>query len=231
MTLKILSWNIWYDGDFEKISKFLSEFNADIVGLGEVVPDDPTRDTIDFMRKLGYQHILAPVLTIQKDGRTMSNALFSKYPIVKSKIHSLPDTKTDRRNAIQADIDVKGKIIYVFMTHLLHTHQKPDPIQEAQIESLLKILPKEKTIVMGDFNATPDSIAIKRMRENFSDTELKPVPTLDPTLFDCQNCDVQTIPNTRLDYIFTSKDVKTNSFAVHKSMGSDHLPISVEVIL
>jgi len=71
MTLKILSWNIWYDGDFEKISKFLSEFNADIVGLGEVVPDDPTRDTIDFMRKLGYQHILAPVLTIQKDGRTM----------------------------------------------------------------------------------------------------------------------------------------------------------------
>src|SRR3989338_863851 len=231
MTLKILSWNILYDGDFEKISKFLSEFNADIVGLGEVVPDDPTRDTIDFMRKLGYQHILAPVLTIQKDGRTMSNALFSKYPIVKSKIHSLPDTKTDRRNAIQADIDVKGKIIYVFMTPLLHTHQKPDPIQEAQIESLLKILPKEKTIVMGDFNATPDSIAIKKMRENFSDTELKPVPTLDPNLFDCPNCDVQTIPHTRLDYIFTSQDIKTNSFEVHKSMGSDHLPISVEVIL
>ncbi len=231
MRLKVLSWNIWYDGDFAKISKFLSGFNANIVGLGEVVPDDPTRDTISLMSKWGYQHILAPVLTIQKDGRTMSNALFSKYPIVNSKIHSLPDTRTDRRNAIQADINVEGKTIYVFMTHLLHTHQKPDPIQESQVESLLKILPKEKTIVMGDFNATPDSVVIKRMRENFLDAELKSVPTLDPNLFDCPNCDVQVIPNTRLDYIFTSKDVKTNSFKVHNSMGSDHLPISVEVIL
>jgi endonuclease/exonuclease/phosphatase family metal-dependent hydrolase len=230
MTLKILSWNIWYDGDFAKISKFFSEFNADIVGLGEVVPDDPTRDTIAFMKSLGYQHIVAPVLTIQKDGRTMSNGLFSKYPIVKSKIHSLPDTETDKRNAIQAVIDVKGQNLNVFMTHLLHTHQKPDQIQEAQIESLLKILTKEKTIVMGDFNATPDSVAIKKMRENFVDAELKPVATLDPDLFDCPNCDAETIPNTRLDYIFTSPDIKTNAFKVHKSMGSDHLPISVEVV-
>jgi len=229
MEIKVLSWNIWYDGDFAKISKFLSEFNADIVGLGKVVPDDPTRDTIAFMSKLGYKHILAPVLTIQKDGRTMSNALFSKYPIVDSKIHSLPDAKTDKRNAIQADIDVEGKTIYVFMTHLLHTHQKPDPIQESQIESLLKLLPKEKTIIMGDFNATPDSVAIKRMRENFLDTELKPVPTLDPNLFDCPNCDMQVIPHTRLDYIFVTKDMKVESFKVHKSRGSDHLPVSVTI--
>ncbi len=229
MQLKILSWNIWYDGDFSKISKFLSEFNADIVGLGEVVPDDPTRDTITLMSKLGYQHIVAPVLTIQKDGRTMSNGLFSKYPIQKSQIHPLPDTKTDRRNAIQADIDIEGKTIKVFVTHLLHTHQKPDPVQESQIDSLLKILTKEKTIIMGDLNATPDSSGIKRMRENFSDTELKPIATLDSNLFDCPVCDREAIPNTRLDYIFTSKDIKANSFEVHKSVGSDHLPISVVV--
>ena len=226
MKLKILSWNIWYDGDFEKISKFLSEFKADIVGLGEVVPDDPTRDTIAFMRKLGYQHILAPVLTIQKDGRTMSNALFSKYPIMKSKIHKLPDTKTDKRNAIQADIDVKGKIIHIFMTHLLHTHQKPDPIQESQVESLIKILTKENTIVMGDFNATPESVAIKKIRENLVDIELKPVSTLNPDLFDCPNCDPNIIPITRLDYIFVSQDIKAGSLKIHEANGSDHLGIS-----
>lgn len=227
--LKILSWNIWYDGDFEKISKFLFKFNADIVGLGEVVPDDPTRDVISFMHKLGYQHILAPVLTIEKDGRTMSNALFSKYPIIKSKIHKLPDAKTDRRNAIQADINVKGKIMHVFMTHLLHTHQKPDFIQESQGESLVKILTKEDTIVMGDFNATPDSVVIKKMRENFIDTETKTISTLDPVLFDCPNCDPKMISSTRLDYIFTSQDIKANSFKVHKTSGSDHLPISIIV--
>ncbi len=231
MKIKILSWNIWYDGDFDKISKFLSEFNANIVGLGEVVPDDPTRDTISFMHKLGYQHILAPVLTIQKDGRTMSNALFSKYPIIKSKIHKLPDAKTDRRNAIQADIDVKGKIIHVFMTHLLHTHQKPDPIQESQVESLIKILTKENTIVMGDFNATPESVAIKKMRENLVDVELKPVSTLNPNLFDCPNCDPKIIPSTRLDYIFVSQDIKIESLKIHEANGSDHLAISTLIEL
>ena len=229
MQLKILSWNIWYDGDFEKISNFLSEFEADIVGLGEVVPDDPTRDAITFMHKLGYEHILAPVLTIQKDGRTMSNALFSKYPIIKSKVYPLLDTKTKRRNVIRADIDVKGKIIHVFMTHLLHTHQKPDPIQESQAESLIKILTKEKTIVMGDFNATPDSVVVKKMRENLLDTETNPISTLNPNLFDCPNCDKISIPTTRLDYIFTSNDVKSSLFKVHPSAGSDHLPISVIV--
>ena len=89
MQIKILSWNIWYDGHFNEISKFLESSNADIIGLQEVVPDDTTRDIIGFLKKLGYQCIFAPVLTIKKSGKTMSNAIFSKYPIVKSKIHSL----------------------------------------------------------------------------------------------------------------------------------------------
>src|SRR3989344_3508165 len=112
------------------------------------------------------------------------------------------------------------------MTHLLHTHQKPDPIQESQVESLIKILTKENTIVMGDFNATPESVAIKKMRENLVDIELKPVSTLNSNLFDCPNCDPNIIPITRLDYIFLSQDIKAGSLKIHEANGSDHLAIS-----
>ena len=116
MQLKILSWNIWYDGNFNEISNFLKTFDADIIGLQEIVPDDPIRDTIDFLNKLGYTHVLAPVLKL-KDGRTMSNAIFSKYPIVDTETFEL--SEVDMRKAIKADIKVEDKILSLSILQLI----------------------------------------------------------------------------------------------------------------
>ncbi|MES2088346.1 MAG: endonuclease/exonuclease/phosphatase family protein [Patescibacteria group bacterium] len=226
MKLKILSWNIWYDGKFDEISKFLTAFDADIIGLQEVVPNDPTRDTIGFLKKLGYQSLFAPVLEIRNDGRIMSNAIFSKYPIVSNKTYVLSEAES--RNALQADIKIGEKILHVFTTHLLHTHQKPSEIQELQVQNLLKVLPKENTIIMGDFNALPESAAIKKMREIFVDSDPASPPTWSVYPEGCSGCTPHKI-FIRLDYIFTSKDIKVNSPAVHNSKGSDHLPISAVV--
>lgn len=227
MQLKILSWNIWYDGNFDEIIKFLASFDADILGLQELVPDDPTRDTIGFLKKLGYYHVFAPVKTIKKDGRTMSNAVFSKYPIVSNEIYML--SEVDSRNALRVDIKIREIILHVFSTHLLHTHQQLSKTQKIQVENLIKVLPKEKAVVMGDFNASPESLVIQKMRAHLKDSELRPVPTLNASFFDCPVCNPQEIKETRLDYIFTTKDIKTSSFKVHKAMGSDHLPISVVI--
>ena len=224
MQLKILSWNIWYDGNFIEISKFLAEFDADIIGLQEVVPDDPTRDIIGFLKKLGYQYAIAPILTIKKNGGTMSNAIFSKYPIVSHEAYVL--SKTSVRKALRADIKVEEKILHVFTTHLLHTHQQSSEIQELQAENLIKVLPKERTIVMGDFNATPESNTIKKMSGVLENTDLSLIPTWSVYPEGCPICNPEKI-NIRLDYIFTSKDIKINSPMVHQSKGSDHLPISV----
>lgn len=54
MILKIFSWNIWIDGYFDQVSGFLKKSNADIIGLQEVKGNDPRRDTIGFLNKLGY---------------------------------------------------------------------------------------------------------------------------------------------------------------------------------
>lgn len=68
MQLKILSWNIWNDGDFAQISAFLKKFDADIIGLQEVMLDDPTRDVIGYLKKLDYEYVCAPVKK-DKDGK------------------------------------------------------------------------------------------------------------------------------------------------------------------
>ncbi len=228
MQLKILSWNIWIDGHFDQIVDFLKTSDADIIGLQEVQTDDPKRDVIKYLEGLGYKYVFAPVTKewggkVWKDGP----AIFSRYNIIESKTHTLSEVNS--RAAIQADIQVgNNKALHVFSTHLLHTHQKPDELQVMQVDSLIKVLPGDNTIVMGDFNAAPDSIAIQKMRGIMMDADPASSPTWSVYPEGCSKCIPQAI-NTRLDYIFTSKDIKTSSFKVENSKGSDHLPISVIV--
>lgn len=229
MKLKILSWNIWCDGDFEKIKKFLHASRADIIGLQEVMPEDKERDVVAFLSKLGYYTAVAPMGATFPDGRMITSAIFSTYPIRTARMHMLSEQSP--RQAVEAHIIVGNTTLTVFSFHLKHTHQQESTVQNLQMENLIKVLPKERFIAMGDCNATPDMTPIKRMREVSVDTDPNSHPTLDVSLFDCSDCDPALLPQTRLDYIFTSKDLKTRLPKVERSEGSDHLAISVVVEL
>ncbi len=229
MKLKVLSWNIWCDGYFDEISRFLSFFDADIIGLQEVLPQSKNIPVIDFLGSLGYEHAYGPALTMplaKGTSEEMGNAIFSKHKILGRNIHVL--SQENKRIAVQADIEVRGVVLHVFSVHLLHTHQQPSKIQDLQTENLIKVLPKEKTIVMGDFNATPESNPLKRMKEVLVNTDTGLAPTWSVYPEGCPTCSPQKI-DTRLDYIFTSRDLKSNGPRVEDSRGSDHLPISVAV--
>lgn len=227
MQIKVLSWNIWTDGYFDQVTNFLRSAKADIIGLQEVESDETNSDTINFLEKLGYKHVFAPV---KKDwGDRIKNdgpAVFSKHKILDSQIFIL--SKEDSRAAVKADIQIGDKILHIFSTHLIHTHQQPSEVQEEQAQTLLKNLPAENIIVMGDFNATPESSAIKSMRKVLVDSDPLSQPTWSMYPEGCMVCNPQEV-NIRLDYIFTSKDLKTSAFKVENSKGSDHLPISVIV--
>ena len=169
MQVKILSWNIWIDGDAKQVIEFIRKADADVIGLQEVKDDDLDRDVIGSLARLGYQYVFAPVKKTWGD-KTYNDgpAIFSKYLIKQSKTHILSDTNI--RAAIQAEIQIGDKTLHAFGTHLIHTHQQPSDVQDSQVESLLKILPKTTTVVMGDFNATPESKAIQKMKQVLRDT-------------------------------------------------------------
>lgn len=225
MILKILSFNIWIESKINKIEKFLLDANADIIGLQEVENDDPKRNIVEFLKEQGYQYAFAPVRkewggNIYNDGP----AIFSRYDILGHKTFLL--SKVDKRAAIEVDIQVENKVIHVFSTHLIHDHQKDTKTQREQGANLIKeINPNKTTIVMGDFNATPESWTIRAMQKVLLDTDPLSLPTWSTTPEGCIVCKPKEL-NTRLDYIFTSRDVKTKSFKVESSSASDHLPIS-----
>lgn len=224
MRLKILSWNIWCDGNFEKVSEFLAASKADIIGLQEVMPENKSYDVVSFLSKLGYEYAVAPIGVTLDDGRMITNGVFSKYPIRTSRMHTL--SEESGRQAVEAEIQVGGIVLRVFSFHLKHTHQQESPLQNLQAENLIKVFPKEKVVVMGDYNATSDMKPIKRMREMLVDTDPSSKPTWSLYPEGCPICNPQKL-DMRLDYIFVSKDLKTHSFKVEDSMASDHLPISV----
>lgn len=223
--MKILSWNIWIDCRFDEVKKFLAAADADIIGLQEVKDDDLARDVIGFLAGLGYGHVFAKTGQVW-GGKTYRHgpAVFSRLPIVASETFFIDSE--DQRTAARADIDIGGKTLHVFSTHLMHTHHAESEKQQAQVAQLIEKLPAEHVIVMGDFNATPDSKTIQMMREVLVDTDPTDKPTWSVYPEGCGVCLPQKI-DTRLDYIFVSKDLAFHSYEVGESKGSDHLPVMV----
>src|ERR1044072_6765526 len=131
MRIKILSWNIWCDGHFDKIKEFLAAANADIIGLQEVSLVDPERDVTSYLKDLGYQFASAPSVEFTDDNNRhhkLNIAIFSKFPIIESKAHRLREA--GKRGIIEAKIDVHGVILTVFSIHLKHTHHKRTAMQD-----------------------------------------------------------------------------------------------------
>ncbi|OGK32616.1 hypothetical protein A3F57_03390 [Candidatus Roizmanbacteria bacterium RIFCSPHIGHO2_12_FULL_36_11] len=229
MRLKILSWNIWYHGDLAKINEFLERFNADILGLQEVMMVDKKIQLSEHITdKLGYKYIYAPAFQIPINGLTtdVGNAIFTKNPILNRKIHNL--SETDNRIAIQADVQMGNETLHIFNTHLLHTHQQPSEIQDLQASNLVKVLASNNTVLMGDFNALPESKAIRIINKAVKNTDAKSLPTWSVYPDGCKVCSPKGIIY-KLDNIFVSKDIRSSSFKVKESRASDHLPISVVI--
>lgn len=236
MKLKILSWNIWCGTYLDEVIKFLKTVDADIIALQEVTED--TRGNISELiaKELGYKYVYTidadmPYKYLpgykSDDERTikMGNAILSKYEIISSKEHQLVENQ--KRTTIEANIKIGDIIINVFSIHLRHTHQKQLDLQDLQADNLLMLLPFKNTIVMGDFNSLPESSVIKKINESLQNTEIEfNTPTWSVYREGCAECLIDKVIY-KLDYIFTSKDIKSNSFKVYDSRGSDHLPISV----
>ena len=227
MKLKVLSWNIWIDSNFNEVVKFLKNSQADIIGLQEVVNNNPARDIIKVLQNEGYNSQFGYAEhswggNVYTDGP----AIFSKFEISNKKTYVL--SKKDKRAAVKADILVGDKTLHVLNTHLIHTHQNRSEEQDIQVSNLIKKLSTEHTILMGDFNATPESSVIKSMQKVLVDSNPSSAPTWSVYPEGCRICNPQKL-DTCLDYIFTSIDLKTSSFKVEESKASDHLPISVVV--
>lgn len=224
--MKVLSWNIWIDGYLDQVHTYLKKSNADIIALQEVTQEKDGSNNIAKIvaEESGYDFIFDPTMEGELNGKVVDwgKAVLSRYKITDHKTYTL--SQEEKRTALEVILQVNNVPLHVFSVHLLHTHQKDNRIQTLQVDNLIKALPTEHVIVMGDFNATPKSIVIKKMRDILKDANPRSTPTWSLYTEGCPVCKLAEV-NTCLDYLFTSKDIKIKSFEVGDSSASDHLPI------
>ncbi|MEH6939996.1 endonuclease/exonuclease/phosphatase family protein [Bacillus sp. JJ664] len=242
--IKVMSYNIHHgEGtdtnlDLQRIAKVIKQSDADIIGLQEVDNHFSERSNFEDQAKwlanyLGMQYTYAAnldyePLQVGQQRRQYGTAVLSKYPILSAENHLLtnipyPVSPTEQRGLLETVINVKGNHVNFYNTHL---DNKRAEQRDLQIREVLDIANQNEgaNIFVGDFNAIPESAEIIKMTAQYKD------------VFDVlgQNEDY-TIPvdkpNRRIDYIFTSEDVKISTGEVINTSASDHLPIAAELVL
>ncbi|MCM3628160.1 endonuclease/exonuclease/phosphatase family protein [Paenibacillus glycanilyticus] len=242
-TIKVMEYNIHHaEGmddilNLNRIGDVIKSSDADIIGLQEVDNHFSTRSNFEDQARwlanyLGMHYQFAAnldndPLNAGEPRRQYGTVILSKYPILSSENHLLDNTHypAEQRGLAKTVINVKGNHINFYNTHL---DNKTPEERDIQVNEILSIVNQDNgtSILVGDFNATPDSPEIIKMSAQYHDTfaELG----LNDAYTSYYYSDK---PNRRIDYIYTSDDVKIKAGKVIDTIAADHLPITAELVI
>lgn len=160
--LRVLSWNIQFgqgtDGvtNFDRIATWLARMNPDLIALCEMPPDNiPTLITL-LQQKTGrtwYSHFVP-----KAPGIAEGNLILSRYNFAAVGSRYL----SYQRSIAQATINIGGRDINFFATHLDHTSSALRQTQAAELLQWTGGFAAPR-IVCGDMNAandTPEVLAL-----------------------------------------------------------------------
>lgn len=211
--------------DFPLFASIIKDSDADIVGLNEIRGDgvgfEYTNQTASLARLAGFEHYFFAYALFNEKRGYYGNSFLSKIPIVsKEKIFvpkhpTKPQCKRYERRCL-----LKVKLENGLTVLVIHFGLGEDE-HEMAVKTVLKNLPDEKYILMGDFNVTPDNPVLDPIRERMTDTAIK--FTEEKLSFPSD------APTRKIDYIFVSRDIEVVSADIPAIIGSDHRPYISDV--
>lgn len=235
--LKVMSYNIHACRGRDKqvrpdrIAGVIEEHNPDIISLQEVDTNQEMHQAkkIAELLRMNYHYHSSVLLKTGQHG----NAILSRFKMKLIKSGSLPSlvnsSLLEKRGALWAEVDVRGRKIQVINTHL----SLFPPEGMLQIKSLLgkdwlgSPDCKEPVILCGDFNSFLNSRICKVAERHYHSIHFhvpgrRHIRTF-PSFF----------PLGLVDHIFLGKTVKAVKIEVPRTQlektASDHLPLIVEL--
>lgn len=214
---------------------FMVDANADVIGLEEVTPELSTSYKTKLEAATGrtWNTVWAPVTV---DSAQEGNLVLSRLPILSSSIKQFDTAPSDptwtgaRRSAARVQLQVNGKAVTVFITHL-------DPVVSMRTQQLSLLLDWVKTfpaprLLGGDFNVMPSEADHSTLVSLFDDAWTSLVEkfqsTAEPDAGYTKNYR-STAPWTglpgRIDYWFHEKGstvITPTEIAVLETQRSDH---------
>jgi len=240
--VRALTFNIHHgaglDGvhDLERVARLIEGAAPDLVALQEVDRHlSPRSGYVDqagwLAGRLDMDIAYGPVVDLEPaesgpDGarRQYGLALLSRTPLYGTRNQLLTRPRGgEQRGLLGAVVDVEGRALRVFCTHLQHRSRTERLAQATQIAESLAA-GAGPVVLMGDLNARPGDPEIAPLTEVLDDAW---VVAGDGAGF---TFDAAT-PHARIDYILTSPDVVACGAALVQTDASDHLPVVAELEL
>ena len=203
--------------DLEETARVIEGNGADIVTMQEVTRGWVINGSVDNLEwlasRLGMHYFFIPA-----SDDVWGNAILSKYPMKILKSGFLPrEGMPLRRSYMFVNIDIPGSNINICCTHL-HQVVEQGEVREKQVQELLKQWNGlERTAIMGDFNAEKGDKELEMMYSSgLIDSQFELGKENDLTYIDI----LTYKPLKRLDFIWTTPDLKISDFKVPFSTSS-----------
>jgi endonuclease/exonuclease/phosphatase family metal-dependent hydrolase len=165
VTINILTDLSLWEKRKKLLARGLTALNPDLIALQEIhLPHNPAQWLAD---QLGYEHVfLTPKTGFESNREAI--AILSRLPIDN---YAALDLKGQNRVAQFVQVSVVDQPLIVANGHF-YWQPGESAVRLQQVERLLEWLKSipgnPPCIVCGDFNSTPETAAIQRMRQDFS---------------------------------------------------------------
>jgi endonuclease/exonuclease/phosphatase family metal-dependent hydrolase len=231
--MKVMTWNIWGGKYLDRVINLIHQENPDILALQEVTVQNGVNTANTIAKRLGYH--VQYCKTFSTDRHTPSydlgNAMLSKVPFsetscvfLSSQDQYQDSASTEPRNAVVAHLTVNAKPYTVVATHLGYSEKFSESMfRQFQLQNLLKLLPQNNCILMGDFNALPESKVVRTLSDVLVNTD---TTLTEPSMTDYHD---EERTKYRIDYIFVSNDIPFTDFRIIETDASDHQPLVVTI--
>lgn len=234
MKIKFLTLNIWHGGKLlSNVIEFIKKENPDIFILQEVYPETLKKLEKDFPN---YNHRFAASLLELKEKTERGNALFSRYPILKTEniFFDIPygeiseepepgDYTQTPRNMQYALVENEDQQLNIYNIHGIWGFDGWDSERRLNMSKIIvdHIKDQSNVILGGDFNLRPETktiVNIEKYLKNIFKNELK-------TTFNMKHKTDERYAEAVVDMIFVSPNIKVVEHYCPQVDVSDHLPL------
>ncbi|MBW2271861.1 MAG: endonuclease/exonuclease/phosphatase family protein [Deltaproteobacteria bacterium] len=172
MSLSVLSLNLWHDAGpyserVERIREWVDRLDPDLIGLQEVYRGNGSHQAVEILGDYGYHFDYVRAGPFRKI--EFGNAVASRWPLRERAELKLPESGDgETRAALAVEVDSPFGPLCFTVTHLNWMFEH-GAVRERQVVALCDFVlewhPGDgfPTIVVGDFNAEPESDEIRYM--------------------------------------------------------------------
>ena len=209
VSFKVMQCNIqWGQGTDEVYNlnrqvSYMVEQNPDIISLNEVPNYANQAQTFQQLLTQATGTNWSVFYVLISPGNNVGQAILTKWPIVSTDL----DYLAVERSVGEATIDVNGKLVSFFSTHLDDSNTTNRQVEVGELVPWMAGF-AEPRIIAGDFNSWPGGDEITMMTANYNDSWVQAINVGTAVAYPPDNPVDPTNTRTRrarIDYVFYSK--------------------------